>query len=42
LYLGLARGEAGELQAHAWLRCGTAVVTGGDYSDYTVMASFTR
>lgn len=40
LYLGLARGEAGELQAHAWLRCGTAVVTGGDYGDYTVMASF--
>lgn len=40
LYLGLARGEGGALQAHAWLRCGRAVVTGGDYSDYTVMASF--
>jgi hypothetical protein len=40
LYLGLARGEGGQLQAHAWLRCGAAVVTGGDHSDYTVMASF--
>ena len=28
LYLGMAKGEAGEWQAHAWLRCGPHVLTG--------------
>lgn len=40
LYLGVARNERGRMTAHAWLRCGTAVVTGGDHSDYTVLSSF--
>lgn len=40
LYLGLARDEEGTLTAHAWLRCGALVVTGGDHDDYTVMSSF--
>jgi len=43
LYLGLARDqESGELLAHAWLRSGQKMVTGGNSLDrgYTVVGSF--
>ncbi|HZD11211.1 MAG TPA: lasso peptide biosynthesis B2 protein [Candidatus Binatia bacterium] len=40
LYLGVARDEKQALTAHAWLRCGSAIVTGGDHSSYTVISSF--
>ncbi|MBT8342095.1 MAG: lasso peptide biosynthesis B2 protein, partial [Desulfatitalea sp.] len=41
LYLGLTRDDAGALQAHAWLRCGSVVLTGGrDMARYTVVSTF--
>lgn len=40
LYLGLARDEMKALQAHAWLRCGGDIITGGNVSGYTVISSF--
>ena len=36
LYMGVARDDSGAMIAHAWLRCGTVPVTGGDGSGYTV------
>ena len=39
VYLGLARKEGG-MKAHAWLRCGTVFVTGGNGSEYTVTGKF--
>lgn len=42
LYLGLEKKEEGRLGAHAWLRAGNSVVTGGVGKDnFTVVASFT-
>lgn len=43
LYLGVAKkaDEQGELAAHAWLRCGDAILTGGaGHKQFTVVASF--
>lgn len=40
LYLGLAKDEADAMIAHAWLRCGQEVVTGGSGGTYTVVAKF--
>ncbi|MBF0406246.1 MAG: lasso peptide biosynthesis B2 protein [Candidatus Riflebacteria bacterium] len=43
LYLGLAKGKYGEsaMEAHAWLRCGEAVLTGAPgHQRYTVVAMF--
>ena len=43
LYLGVAR-EATlpkGVAAHAWLRCGSAVVTGGAYARYAVVGKYT-
>lgn len=42
LYLGLRQDDAHELQAHAWVRCGSVVLTGGRRSPqlYTVVATF--
>jgi hypothetical protein len=41
LYLGLAKNEEGELEAHAWLRCGSQVVTGEHEAErYAVVARF--
>ena len=40
LYLGLARDEEKALKAHAWLRCGRDVITGGEISGYTIISSF--
>jgi hypothetical protein len=42
LYLGVARDPAGtSVQAHAWLRCGSYYVTGGeDRERYAVVSTF--
>ena len=41
LYLGMTKNPKGELEAHAWLRSGSAVLTGGGSSNqYTVLAAF--
>jgi len=41
LYLGLAKDEAGNLSAHAWLRCGRRYLTGEKTMDgFTVVAKF--
>ena len=43
LYLGVARPvpEAGGLSAHAWLRCGAEILTGGrGHALYTVLSTF--
>ena len=41
LYLGVAKDEAADLCAHAWLRCGDAVITGGEGADrFTVLSTF--
>jgi hypothetical protein len=43
LYLGLAKDEQGELTAHAWLRCGELILTGGQHhEDFTAIAFFTE
>jgi hypothetical protein len=40
LYLGVARGDS-QLDAHAWLRCGTVYVTGGgDNERFSVVSTF--
>ena len=42
LYLGVAREESGaSVQAHAWLRCGSYYLTGGEErARYTVVSTF--
>ena len=41
LYLGVARGDTGELQAHAWLRCGDRIITGaGSHEKFRVVVTF--
>jgi hypothetical protein len=41
LVLGVAKGVEGDFEAHAWLRCGEHVVTGGDGIErFTVLATF--
>lgn len=41
LYLGLAKDGEGELEAHAWLRCGSRILTGdGTRERFTVVARF--
>ena len=42
LYLGLAKDAKDELAAHAWLRCGNRILTGGRSSQwqYTVVSTF--
>ena len=44
LYLGVTRtNTANGLEAHAWLRCGSLVVTGGDEAEsFQVLATFTE
>jgi hypothetical protein len=39
LYLGVGK-EASKMIAHAWLRCGSVYVTGGDGSDYAIVTKF--
>jgi hypothetical protein len=41
LYLGVTRGATGNLQAHAWLRCGSAVITGrAEQPGFTTIACY--
>ena len=41
LYLGVRKDDRGQLQAHAWLRWGDQLITGGrGHEDYAVVASF--
>ena len=41
LYMGVAKKEGQSMTAHAWLRCGKLIVTGGDsMAGYTVTACF--
>jgi hypothetical protein len=45
LYLGVARDESGAeaMAAHAWLRCGDAILTGaGGVERYAALSSFSR
>jgi hypothetical protein len=41
LYLGMAKDENGVLSAHAWLRSGDAIITGGgNLQRFTVISTF--
>jgi hypothetical protein len=41
LYLGVTRSETGQLQAHAWLRCGDRIITGApSHEKFRVVATF--
>ena len=41
LVLGVRKGEQDELEAHAWLDCGSITLTGGhDHAGYSVVSSF--
>ena len=41
LYLGLARDESRELEAHAWLRCGSHLLAGQPgHERYAVVSTF--
>lgn len=43
LYLGLARDESDRLLAHAWLRHGSVILTGGPrHKGYTLIAAFSE
>lgn len=40
LYMGVQINHVGEMEAHAWLRCGNLYVTGGTGEGYTVTTIF--
>lgn len=43
LYLGMAKDDSNKLSAHAWLRCGHAVITGGLISEeFKVVAQYSN
>jgi len=43
IYLGVKKSEDKSMVAHAWIRCGTYVVTGGiNKHEYTVVAKFSN
>lgn len=43
LYLGVAYSDAGQLQAHAWLRCGPLIITGNaGHERFKSVASFAQ
>lgn len=43
LYLGTGKNKNGELIAHAWLRSGSDIVTGGEeMKDFTVVGAFSK
>jgi len=43
IYLGVARAKRGQLAAHAWLRCGSMIITGGEVmNQYTVVGYFAK
>lgn len=41
LYLGLAKNQSQAMKAHAWLRCGAAILTGeAGHEQFTILSSF--
>lgn len=42
LYLGVGKDDNGAMIAHAWIRCGELYLTGGDGSQYAVVARFRK
>lgn len=43
IYLGVKKGEDNAMLAHAWIRCGGYIITGGSNKhEYTVVAKFTN
>jgi hypothetical protein len=43
LYLGVDHGEEKWLDAHAWLRCGEVIVTGGAGAErFRIISTFTE
>ena len=41
LYLGVNKNQSGEMQAHAWLRCGEIFIMGGENkNDFIEVAKF--
>lgn len=40
LYMGVARDKEGKMIAHAWLRCGTQYITGGDGAGYAITTRY--
>lgn len=41
LYLGLAKNDSEQMQAHAWLRCGEEIITGkAGHEQYSVISTF--
>lgn len=43
LYLGMAKGNCGEWQAHAWLRCGPHILTGEPgHGRFAVVSTFAK
>lgn len=41
LYIGVGKDEEGKMIAHAWLRCGSTFVTGGNGEKFTITGKFT-
>lgn len=42
LYLGVGKDENGKMIAHAWIRCGEIYLTGGNGSQYSMVAKFRK
>lgn len=42
LYLGVNKDEKNDMKAHSWIRCGSMFVTGGDGSQYAIVAKFCK
>lgn len=43
IYLGVSKGKDNEMLAHAWIRCGSYIITGGaNKNEYVVVAKFTN
>jgi hypothetical protein len=42
LYLGVGRDETKGLVAHAWLRCGELILTGGGREHFMVVGKFSE
>ena len=40
LYMGVRPGAGGQLEAHAWLRCGDVYVSGGSGQNYAITGIF--
>jgi len=38
-FVGVAKKKDGQVEVHAWLRCGDLLVTGGDGRDFTILTN---